>query len=112
MFKWTKKIASNATDGAIESVKKTIDEKIGPHIDLIQIGLAFSVIAIGTHILKKRSNVAQSYIPQGLPSGQPIIVNNYYREREDAYGQRSSKFCYLENGRQVCKTPRKAYSKR
>lgn len=106
MFKWTKKIASNATDGAIESVKKTIDEKIGPHIDLIQIGLAFSVIAIGTHIIRKRSN-----IPQGLPSGQPIIVNNYYREREDAYGQRKNNF-YLENGRSVCKTPGKTYSKR
>lgn len=113
--KWTKRFASKATDSALEGVTKTLNEKVGPHIDVIQIGLVFGVIALGTHIAKRKINPpVQAYLPNGQP---PIVINNYYREREDVkhYEQRNSKRgCYLQNG-QVCggqKPQGQTYSKR
>jgi hypothetical protein len=113
--KWTKRFASKATDSALEGVSKTLNEKVGPHIDMIQIGLVFGVIALGTHIAKKKiTSPAQAYIQNGQP---PIVINNYYREREDTkhYEQRTSKRgCYIQNGQIYGgqKTPGQTYSKR
>lgn len=115
--KWIKKGASKATDSALEGFSKSLGEKIGPHIDMIQIGLVFGVIALGTHIVKRRSAtpLPQAYIPPNLPSGQPVIVNNYYREREEMkhYEQRNQRDCYLSSNGQVhYQKAGKTYSKR
>ena len=115
--KWTKKIAGKATDGAIEGAAQSLSEKFGQYMDMIQIGLVLGVIAIGTHHLtKKRQPVylpQQSYIPTGLPAGQPVIVNNYYHEREEQkYDQRIKRQHYIQQG-QVCQQKTgKAYTKR
>ena len=80
--KFTKRFASKATDSALEGVTQTLNEKIGPHIDMVQIGLVFGVIALGTHIAKRKiTPPLQTYIPAQLTDHQaPITINNYYRE--------------------------------
>ena len=100
--KWTKKVASKATDSAIEGAAQTLNDRIGQYGDIIQIGLVLGVIILGSrHLTRKttRNHAEQTYIPANLPSGQPIIVNNYYREREEYSHERSKRGnSYIQNG--------------
>ena len=90
--KWTKKVASKATDSAIEGAAQSLNDRITQYGDIIQIGLVLGVIVLGTRPVTRKQPV---YIPPGLPSRQsPVIVNNYYREREDIYEQRNKKNLY------------------
>lgn len=108
--KLTKKVASKATDNAVEGVKQNLNDRITQYGDIIQIGLVLGIIMMGTHHFTKsgrheRRCLGESY----LPSQQPIIVNNYYREREvQNDGQRYKRENYIRNG-QV--QTQKAYSK-
>ena len=85
--KWTKKTTSKITDSAVEGVKDTLNDKINQYGDIIQIGLVLFVIIFGGHHLTKkpeRQQIQEAYVPLRLPSGgQPIVINNYYREREE-----------------------------
>lgn len=113
--KFTKRFASKATDSALEGVAQTLNEKIGPHIDMIQIGLVFGVIALGTHITKRKNSAAmQTYIPAHMPDHRaPITINNYYREREDNSYERNKKGYYcIQNGKGYRQPPQKTYTKR
>lgn len=106
--KLTKKLAGKATDNAVEGVKKNINDRIDQYGDMIQIGLVIGVTVWGLRHLTKRSSSAympeESYIPCRLPGGQqPIVINNYYREREDRYEQRYNKRnAYIGSNGQVC----------
>ena len=113
--KFTKKFASKATDSALEGVTQTISEKVGPHIDMIQIGLVFGVIALGTHIAKRKTAPPlHTYIPaQPMDHQAPITINNYYREREDNIHERNKgNHYYIQNGKAYRQPPQKAYTKR
>jgi len=114
--KITKKFASKATDSVIEGATQSLNDRISQYGDIIQIGLVLGVIILGSrHIAGKNRNDRQrDYIPAYLPppgSGQPIIVNNYYREREDKYERNKQQQYYLRDG-QVQVQKRQAYSKR
>ncbi len=114
--KWTKKFASKATDSALEGAAQSLNDRIGQYGDIIQMGLVLGVIVLGTRHLtrdnQRRVNV-QSYLPAQATGGQPIIVNNYYRERNDfSHEQRTKPYCYLQDN-QVQRRPQgKTYSKR
>ncbi len=114
--KWTKKVASKATDGAVEGVKESLNDKINQYGDIISIGLVLGVIIVGgRHLTKPRHGNPQMYIPAQIPgNGQaPIIVNNYYREREDYSHERSKRNnYYVQNGQVYSQKAGKAYSKR
>lgn len=108
--KLTKKVASKATDNAVEGVKQNLNDRITQYGDIIQIGLVLGIIMIGTHHFTKSGRHERRYLGESyLPSQQPIIVNNYYREREvQNDGQRYKRENYIRNG-QV--QTQKAYSK-
>jgi hypothetical protein len=88
--RFTKRVSSKATEGAIESVKTTLNDRIDQYGDIIKIGLVLSVIIFGGKHLTKKSSRRISlyddspfYLPAG--SGQPIVINNYYqRETKEA----------------------------
>ena len=88
--KLSKRFASKATDGAVEGVRETLNDKFDQYGDMIKIGLVFVVVALGGKHLTKKDKPAENHYPQPveyyrLPSGnQPIIVNNYY---QSDYGQ-------------------------
>ena len=120
--RWTKKISGKVTNAAAEEMKKSFNDRMEQYGDIIQIGLVLGVIIIGgKHLTRKNRNTApeMSYIPAKLPDGnQPIIINNYYREREDyrydryeqRYGGRNC--CLRPNGQvQQGRSPQKAHQK-
>ncbi len=91
--KWTKKLAGKATDGAVEGVKETLNDKIDQYGDIIKFGLVMTVIAIGGHQFTKRTR--NSFLsapePYHLPAGtQPVIINNYYPGPYGYYGQQGT----------------------
>ena len=112
--KWTKKFASKATDNAIEGATQSLADKVNQYIDYILPGLALGVVILGSHrITKQRERKNPSYIPYA-GSGQPITINNYYREREDSYYERNKKqrsYACLQDG-QIRSQAQKTYSKR
>jgi hypothetical protein len=84
----TKRFTNKATSNVIENTKKTFNERIDEYGDIIEIGLVLSVIILGGHHFTKKSRRRSDPIdygnPYNLPSGQPIIINNYYTsEREE-----------------------------
>ena len=115
--KWTKKFASKATDSALEGAAQSLNDRIGQYGDIIQIGLVLGVIVLGTRHLTRENRrngaMMQSYLPAQTTGGQPIIVNNYYREREDySHEQRNKRCCYIENNK-IQRSPQgKTYTKR
>ena len=113
--KWTKKFASKATDNAIEGATQSLSDKLSQYMDYILPGLALGVVILGSHrITRNRETHArgQSYIPYNN-GGQPITINNYYREREESYYERNQRRNYacIQNG-QVRTQTQKTYSKR
>ena len=65
--KWTKKVASKATDGAVEGVKETLNDKLDTYSGIIKIGLTLAVIIFGSvkindHRVKNQPSV---YLPPG-----------------------------------------------
>ena len=93
--RWTKKAASKITDNAVEGAKQSLNERIEKYGDIIQIGLVLGVIILGSrHITgHSRQPTYAGYLPQyNLPDGRvPVIVNNYYREREDYIYERNQR---------------------
>ena len=77
------------TDNAVEGVKKSFNDRLDQYGDIIQIGLVLGVIIIGGRHLtsngRKNRNFDESYIPALTSGQQPIVINNYYKEREDRY---------------------------
>ena len=118
--KFTKKFASKATDNAVEGVKQTLNDRFNKYGDILVAGLAIGVIAVGSHHLMRQSRrnqmMQQTYLPYTGYSGQPVIVNNYYREREEysheQRGNYSKRNAYIQNGRLVQGAPQKANRKR
>ena len=100
--KWTRKIAGKVTDSAAEGMKKSFNDRMDQYGDIIQIGLVLGVIIIGgRHLTKRRRDPQETYIPYQLPAGSPpVVINNYYREREERrYEQRNKRRNqWLENG--------------
>lgn len=98
--KWTKKFASKATDGAVEGVKETLNDKIDQYGDIIKVGLVLSVIIFGGKHLTKRQNTPPSMPVMPMPGpyyggymcgqyGQPpMVVNNYISRHADSRAQR------------------------
>ena len=97
--KLTKRFSSKATENAIEGVKTTFNDRMEQYGDIIKIGLVLSVIIFGgRHLTKKSTPTLPDYsglysyrLPPG--NGQPIIINNYYRdeyrEANQYHGQES-----------------------
>ena len=92
--KMTKRFASKATDGAVEGVRETLNDKFNKYSDAIFPWLVLGVVVVGTRHLTKQHQ--QTYLPAQIPgNGQaPIIVNNYYREREEYSYERNSRRKY------------------
>ena len=116
--KVTKYFASKATDGAIDGVKESLNDKIDKYGDILNFGLVLSVIIIGGHFITRqpktrRHHEYQSdfYIPDCNPGNTPIVINNYYHdntrreEKQRHYGEKR----YIEEPRQ--RTARPAYKK-
>lgn len=97
--KWTKKVSSKATDGAVEGIKETLNDKLDTYSGIIKIGLTIGVIIFGSmkindHHNKKQEMISSygSYGMQRYPgySGapQPIVINNYITDgRQQPYGR-------------------------
>ena len=95
----TKKISGKVTDATVEGAKKSVNDRMDQYGDIIQIGLVLLVIGIGgKHLIGIRRPREERYIPETTDRGQPIIINNYYREREERYERRHQRECYIENG--------------
>lgn len=81
--KLSRKFGSKAATNAVEGVKETLNDKLEDYSGIIKIGLVLAVIVFGgKHLIEpKQRNTNPVYIPR-LPAnnGQPIIINNYYRE--------------------------------
>ena len=86
--KWTKKVASKATDGAVEGVKETLNDKLETYSGIIKIGLTLAVIVFGSIKINDHHNQKQELHSQTRYSGQqPIIINNYITDgRQIPYG--------------------------
>lgn len=94
--KFTKKIASKATDHAVEGAKESLNDKLETYSGIIKIGLTLGVIIFGSikindHRMNRQQNVKQQLnLPESY-SHQPIIINNYITDGRQAYGgQRQS----------------------
>lgn len=115
--KLTKKIAGRVTDTAADGMKKTFNDRIDQYGDIIQIGLVLGVIIIGgRHLTRKQRDPRESYIPYRLPEGgSPIVINNYYREREEQqrYEYCGKRNCYMRDGKvqQQCRPAQTANQK-
>lgn len=90
--KWTKKVASKATNGAVDGVKETLNDKLDTYSGIIKIGLTLAVIIFGSSKIANHQppaqNISRGYgnIPQ-----QPIVINNYISDgRNGYYGQNKS----------------------
>ena len=112
--KWTKKASSRLADNAMEGVKQSLNDRISQYGDIIQIGLVLGVIILGSrHITSRRHEErreAQYFLPA---NGQaPVIVNNYYREREEFNHERNQRTChYIQNGQIRQQQAKKAAAK-
>jgi len=101
--KIAKRFGSKTTEGAIEGVKESLNDRMDKYSDIIQIGLVVLVIGLGGNKLighgrKQQQNAG--YLPEPHVNGTPIVINNYYTERpfdKNIYGKRGAK---AENGRQ------------
>lgn len=86
--KWTKKVASKATDHAMDGVKESLNDKLETYSGIIKIGLTLGVIIFGSvkindHQTRKKE---QSRLPAEYPQA-PIIINNYISDgRQMPYG--------------------------
>lgn len=82
--KISKRFGSRATDGAIEGVKETLNNRMDRYSDIIQIGLVVCVIALGGNkLIGHGRKQANGYLPHGSDcmnsqAGAPIVINNYY----------------------------------
>ena len=95
--KIAKRFGSKTTEGAIEGVKESLNDRMDKYSDIIQIGLVVLVIGLGGNKLighgrKQQQNAG--YLPEPHVNGTPIVINNYYK---NIYGKRGAK---AENGRQ------------
>ncbi len=82
--KWAKKVTSKATDGAVEGVKESLNDKLETYSGIIKIGLTLAVIIFGSikindhheknHDQQVIRRLPYSYSPNPQP---PIIINNY-----------------------------------
>lgn len=91
--KWTKKVSSKATDGAVEGIKETLNDKLDTYSGIIKIGLTIGVIIFGSmKINDHRSKQERLYGMQrehynSYPQ-QPIVINNYITDgRQQPYGR-------------------------
>lgn len=95
--KWTKKAATKATDGAVEGVKESLNEKLETYSGIIKIGLTIGVIIFGS--VKINDHRERRQDQQRLMSGysppyrsdygqgqHPIIINNYITDGRHPYG--------------------------
>lgn len=73
--KWTKKVASKATDNAVEGVKETLNDKLETYSGIIKIGLTIGVIIFGS--IKINDHHANRVKKDSPSTQQPIIINNY-----------------------------------
>ncbi len=111
--KLSKHFTSKATEGAIESVKTSFNDRMDQYGDIIKIGLVLSVIIFGgKHLAKKASSpivYPEDISPFRLPSGngQPIVINNYYRQENKEVKPYYGKESHARQG-----TPRKNSQKR
>lgn len=94
--KWTKKVASKATDSAVDGVKETLNDKLETYSGIIKLGLTLGVIIFGSiKISDHQSHKSINTHSQRLSSngiydypGQPIIINNYITDgRHAPYGR-------------------------
>lgn len=93
--KWTKKVASKATDNAVDGVKETLNDKLETYSGIIKIGLTLAVIIFGSvkindHQNKLKNNISASggYGYDHDQPQQPIIINNYISDgRYVPYGK-------------------------
>ena len=89
--KWSKKIASNATTGAVDGVKETLNDKLETYSGIIKLGLTLAVIIFGS--IKINDHKSASSYNFGNPEmqrnqQQPIIINNYITDgRYAPYGR-------------------------
>lgn len=96
--KWTKKVATKATDGAVEGVKETLNDKLETYSGIIKIGLTLAVIIFGSKKINDHAKTQrqqpqyQTYTygyeyPMQMQRQQPIIINNYITDgRTHSYG--------------------------
>lgn len=91
--KFTKKVASKATDSAVDGVKETLNDKLETYSGIIKIGLTLAVIIFGSIKINDHKNTSTYNLPSGhyhpqVP--QPIIINNYITDgRQAPYGNRT-----------------------
>ena len=101
--KWTKKVSSKATDGAVEGIKETLNEKLDTYSGIIKIGLTIGVIIFGSIKINDHHNKRQAFGGnpgysygmqryQDYPQ-QPIIINNYISDgRQHPYGRQKENY--------------------
>lgn len=91
--KWTKKVASKATDSAVDGVKETLNDKLETYSGIIKIGLTLAVIIFGSIKINDHSTASKNQLRIGggycgydQPQA-PIIINNYISDgRHAPYG--------------------------
>ena len=88
--KWTKRVASKATDSAVDGDKETLNDKLETYSGIIKIGLTLAVIIFGSikindHSIKQKNlpGIGCGYSGYDHPQ-QPIIINNYIADGRHA----------------------------
>ena len=94
--KWTKKVATKATDGDVEGVKESLNDKLETYSGIIKIGLTLDVIIFGSKKINDHAKMQrqqpqhQEYLygyEYPMQRQQPIIINNYITDgRTHSYG--------------------------
>lgn len=74
--RFTKRLTDKATTGAVSSVKESAQDFLDKYSGPIGVGVTLGVLLFGSGHMRKEHHV-YSAAPQ-----PPIIINNYYQERE------------------------------
>lgn len=89
--KWTKKVATRATDGAVEGVKESLNDKLETYSGIIKIGLTLGVIIFGSVKINDHAKKQNQHYAGISDRQQPIIINNYITDgRTPYYGQQKT----------------------
>lgn len=75
--RFTKKLTDKATNGAVSSVKESAQGFLEKYSGPIGFGVTLGVLLFGSGHMRRHEIHPYSAAPQ-----PPIIINNYYQERE------------------------------
>ena len=93
--RWTKRFATKATDGAVDGIKESLNDKLDTYSGIIKIGLTIGIIIFGSTKIndhRKKDTQSSSIQSSGYLYGhtypqQPSVINNYITDgRHNPYG--------------------------